>query len=299
VTTTGLLLHLCRQLLDPDAQPLGCHAGHDHTSLLRASTRHGEVIVKAHRSGARHAQELRAYHRWVPALGDHAPRLLAEIDDPPAIILTALAGQPVAELDLPPATERDVLRQAGALLRTLHRAEAPHAEPDMTAWLAARGEVWLHLAQPILPAGKRADIRAHLHALADLGPLPAVPCHLDCTPRNLLRAPDGAISLIDFEHARHDLAARDLVRLAHRVWRERPDLEDAFLASYGPLSDTDRQVIEHCTHLDTLTAAVRATGGNIPADQPAPQPRGNSKEPSTPIPARAHPAARITGRSPP
>jgi len=43
----------------------------------------------------------------------------------------------------------------------------------------------------------------------------------------------GTVHIIDFEHARYDLAARDLVRLADRIWRDRPDLEDAFLARYG------------------------------------------------------------------
>src|SRR5439155_24912796 len=97
---------------------------------------------------------------------------------------------------------------------------------------------------------------------------PAVPCHLDFPPRNLLRAPEGAVAVIDFEHARYDLAARDLVRLASRIWPNRPDLEDAFLATYGPLTELDRQVIEHCTHLDRLTAAVRATGCSLPAVTP-------------------------------
>jgi hypothetical protein len=66
----------------------------------------------------------------VPALGDRAPRLLAEIEDPAAIIVTALSGAPVAELDLPPEIERDVFGQAGGsgLLPRTHyeRAKADH-----------------------------------------------------------------------------------------------------------------------------------------------------------------------------
>lgn len=138
----------------------------------------------------------------------------------------------------------------------------------MTAWLADRGEQWLKLAEPVLPARERADIRAHLRDLAALGSLPAVPCHLDFTPRNLLRDPQGTVRVIDFEHARYDLAARDLVRLADRIWRDRPDLEDAFRTHYGALSEMDRQVIEHCTHLDALTSAVRATGRALPVGTP-------------------------------
>jgi Ser/Thr protein kinase RdoA (MazF antagonist) len=254
------LLSTCRRLLDPDAQPAAIHGGHNGTTVLRATTRVGEVIVKPHRGPDRHRQEIHAYQHWTPALHDHAPELLAATDDPPAIIITALTGQPLAEACLPPEQEAHVYRQAGELLHALHHATPPRTEPDMTAWLAERGERWLALAEDILPATRRAKIRAHLHALAGLAPIPAVPCHLDYTPRNLLVSPTGAVTVIDYEHTRYDLAARDLVRLDARTWTNRPDLEAAFLDGYGPLSDTDRQVITHCSHLDTLTAAVRAVG---------------------------------------
>jgi Ser/Thr protein kinase RdoA (MazF antagonist) len=268
MTAADELLDLCRQHVDPHAEPIMQHAGNEQTTILRALTRHGEVVVKHHRDRERHTRERDAYRHWAPALAERAPRLLTEIDDPPAIIVTALPGLPVAELTLPPEAEHDVFAQSGAILAAWHAAQPPRGTPNMTAWLADRGEQWLQLAEPILPAGERAEIRAHLHKLATLGPLPAVPCHLDFTPRNLVRAPDGAVGVIDFEHARYDLPARDLVRLASRTWPDRPDLEAAFLATYAPLSDLDRQVIEHCTYLDRLTAAVRATGRNLPSVTP-------------------------------
>jgi Ser/Thr protein kinase RdoA (MazF antagonist) len=268
VTTARELLALCRRQFDPHAEPIAQHAGHEQTTVLRAATRHGEVIVKIHRDRERHDRECNAYRHWAPLLAERAPRLLTEIDDPPAVIVTALPGTPVAAQALPADAERNVFRQAGTLLATWHTAQPPRDTPDMTAWLADRGEQWLRLAEPVFSAAKRTEIRAHLHELVTLGPLHTVPCHLDFTPRNLVRAPDGTVSVIDFEHARYDLAARDLVRLAGRIWRDRPDLEDAFLTTYGPLSDLDRQVIEHCTHLDNLTAAVRATGRTLPATTP-------------------------------
>ncbi|MGH3614340.1 MAG: phosphotransferase enzyme family protein [Pseudonocardia sp.] len=268
MTTAQQLLDLCRRHIDPHAEPLAQYAGHDHTGALRAATRDGEVIVKVHRGRERQEQERHAYHRWVPALGERAPRLLVEIDDPPAIIVTALPGGPVAEFDSPSKVEQEIFGQAGALLSAWHRAEPARDTPNMTAWLADRGERWLALAEPILPTRERADIRAHLRDLAALGSLPAVPCHLDFTPHNLLYDPDGTVRIIDFEHARYDLAARDLVRLTDRIWRQRRDLQDAFLARYGALSELDRHVIEHCTRLDALTCAVRATGRALPVGKP-------------------------------
>jgi Ser/Thr protein kinase RdoA (MazF antagonist) len=137
----------------------------------------------------------------------------------------------------------------------------------MTGWLAHRGEEWLRLAQPVLPREQLAEIRSHLQALAQLAPIAAVACHLDYAPRNLLRSPAGVISIIDFEHARYDLAAR-ATSCACPATSGRPGLEEAFCQGYGALSALDRQVIEHCLHLDVLTAAMRASGQAVRARAP-------------------------------
>lgn len=257
------LLDICRHLIDGSAREVARYAGHDGTEVLRAATRHGDVIVKAHQAPHRHEQEVHAYQHWTHALGEHAPHLLATWDDPPAVVLTALDGQSVTA-DLDPAAERHAHRQAGELLHRLHHAAPPRPHPDMTGWLAQRGAQWLRLADSVLSAHQRTVIREHLRALAALGPIAAVPCHLDYAPRNLIWTPKATIAAIDFEHARYDLAARDLVRMARHVWAHRPDLRDAFLDGYGPLTETDRQVVEHGLHLDALTSAVRASGRHLP-----------------------------------
>jgi Ser/Thr protein kinase RdoA (MazF antagonist) len=289
------LLAVCRRLIDPGARTRTLHAGHNGTVTLRAATTVvGEVIVKLHRGLDRHHQEVHAYQHWTPALGARAPRLLAISDDPPAIVVTALPGAPLADLGLTAEQEAEAHRQAGDILRRFHSAAPPRTEPDMTGWLAERGEHWLTLAEAILPTQRRAEIGAHLRALASLGPIPAVPCHLDYTPRNLLcatphmtrgqpfqdpTAMSGTastagliIAAVDFEHARPDLAARDLVRLATRTWPTRPDLKEAFTQSYGPLTDLDREIIEHCSRLDALTSAVRAASRSAVGSAPPLQP---------------------------
>jgi hypothetical protein len=81
-----------------------------------------------------------------------------------------------------------------------------------------------------------------------------------------VRDVSGTVRLIDYEHARYDLAARDLVRLATRVWPSRPDLKDAFVSSYGTLDDLDLEVIEHASYLDVLTATARAHGRSVSLD---------------------------------
>lgn len=254
MTDLDLLLQLCQRLLDTDAAPLTWHPGHAGTRALRASTtEHGEVIVKIHRSPERHLQEIHAYRTWLPALGDRAPQMLAASDDPPAIVITAVPGVPLGQRQLGPEAEQDAYWQAGQLLKTLHAAGPPRLEPDWTAWLAERAEYWIHRAGDLTTAAYRAEVRAHMRALRDLSPLPAVPCHLDFMPRNMIHSDDGVVRLIDFEHSRYDLAPRDLVRLATRIWPLRPDLHEGFLGSYGPLTATNDEVIEHCTYFDALT----------------------------------------------
>ncbi|MEE6260154.1 phosphotransferase enzyme family protein [Plantactinospora sonchi] len=252
------LLGLCRRLLDTDAVPVTWHRGHGGTQVLRASTaEHGEVIVKQHRTHERHTQEVHAYWTWISALGDQAPRLLAATDDPPAIVITAVPGIPLDQRKLDSDAERDAHRQAGLLLRTLHAAGRPRLEPDWTAWLAERAEYWIHQAGDRITPSYRAEVRAHMRALQDLAPLPAVPCHLDFMPHNMIYGDDGTVRLIDFEHSRYDLSARDLVRLATRIWPLRPDLRASFLDEYGQLTARDREIVEHATYLDALTKLRR------------------------------------------
>ncbi|GAA3397537.1 hypothetical protein GCM10020369_78130 [Cryptosporangium minutisporangium] len=190
-------------------------------------------------------------------MGAHAPELVAVSTDQPAIVVTAYSGLQLSEARIERSQEVGAYRQAGELLRQFHGAGPPWHEPDLTVWLAERGEYWLSRGLDILTAAEVADVRAHLQELTGLGPIPPVPCHLDFMPRNLLVRPDGEVGVIDFEHSRYDLAARDLVRLASRIWASRPDLEAAFLAGYGALDDRDGQIIAHCTPLDSVTGFIR------------------------------------------
>ncbi|MBM0255789.1 phosphotransferase enzyme family protein [Micromonospora sp. 4G55] len=258
MTDLNVHLALCQRLLETDAKPVTSHPGYAGTRVLRASTAaHGDVIVKIHRSAERHNQEVHAYRTWVPALGDRAPRLLATTDEPPAVVITAIAGVPLSERRLNPTAEKNAYGQAGQLLKTLHAAGPPRLEPDWTAWLADRAEYWIHHAGERITTSYRAEVRAQMRALQDLAPLPAVPCHLDFMPRNMLYGDDGIVRLIDFEHSRYDLAPRDLVRLATRIWPLRPDLRESFLNTYGPLTAANENVIQHCAHLDVLTKEIR------------------------------------------
>ena len=246
---------VARQLLGADVIEVAWHSGHAGTRVLRAhSAAHGEVIVKLHRDRQRHEQEVRAYRKWVPRLGDRAPRLVAVSNDPPGIIITAVPGARLSDWRLTPEQERDAFRQAGRLLAELHSAAAPVDDPTWVAWLANRGRYWLGRAAHLLSAAERDAAEEQLTALERLPAATLVPCHLDFMPYNLVRDDDGTVRVIDFEHARYDLAARDLVRMATRMWSGRPDSTEAFLSEYGSVTEIDAAIIEHCTIIDRLSA---------------------------------------------
>lgn len=212
-------------------------------------------VAKLHPGAEKHRREVHAYRCWAPALGASAARLVAADPDTMAILVTALPGHPCQGAGDIPAH-----RQAGALLRVLHDSEPPRPLDGFQGWLTSRISWWLERSGPLLPAGDKQAIDQHLAALHALGAPSGGPCHLDYQPRNWLVDQAGVLRVIDFEHARFGLQARDFVRLQFRFWASRPDLRAAFFDGYGRcLTETEEQIIRHCGAIDALTALVRGT----------------------------------------
>ncbi|GAA1393468.1 hypothetical protein GCM10009662_01920 [Catellatospora coxensis] len=242
---------------------LGWHDGHLATKTMRVRTHdHGEVIIKIHRSMTAHEQEVHAYRTWTPALADRTPRLLATCETPPAMAVTAVTGSPLTELRLTAQQEQDAFAQAGALLRDLHTASASKHDPRFGTYLAERGTYWLANTTASLTPQQRAQMQTKLTQLASLDIPALTPCHLDFMPRNLMLGRDGILRLIDFEHARYDLAARDLVRITTRVLKQRPDLQNALHSTYGQLTALDEHVIDLCSVIDI--ASLHAPTRRLP-----------------------------------
>jgi Ser/Thr protein kinase RdoA (MazF antagonist) len=231
-------------------------------TVARVTTASGaEFVVKQHLNRPLHDREVHAYRHWTVALGTSAP-LLVTVDDPAMIIITvALPGRSPGPGDLTPS----VHRQAGILLRRLHSAAPPRDLPWYPGWLQERASHWTSRARPLLSPADVMVIKDHLAALNDMEIPRGGPCHLDFQPHNWLIGPDGRLSLLDFEHARIDLPARDLVRLRFRTWATRPDLRDAFLDGYGrPLTQAEDQLIWHLGVLDALTSLARGHENSDP-----------------------------------
>jgi hypothetical protein len=186
------------------------------------------------RCGARDAfrRERHAYrHLEGEGLGG-TPRLLASDDARWTLLLEAWPGTSEPSLDDPRAP--DVFEAAGRWLAGLHRTRPFGSDPvplaDAYRLRAQRG---LARAQGALAASDLAGVRALLDAaLPGLRGARRVPCQRDHAPRNWLVVDGTLRAVIDFEHARDDLAEVDLVPLAREVWPDRPDLRDAFQRGY-------------------------------------------------------------------
>lgn len=223
-------------------------------------------FLKRHQTARFHEREVTAYRLWVPRLGPRrAPVLLAADASLLAIVVTALPGRIARDLQVPAATECEIHRQAGTLLRRLHDAAPPGTASEGPERVAARAEDHIQRVSGLLEPGQAKLIRAHAVRLSEITRLlPAVPTHGDAQPRNFLwDAESGRLGLIDFERAELGPAVRDLVRLEYGPWDRKPHLRAAFLAGYGrTLTGAEEAALESYAALDAVSALQWGTANN-------------------------------------
>lgn len=239
---------------------------HGESSVWRVSGPLGTVALKAHRQGRKFHQELSAYRDWLPRLagppGVRVPRLLAHGErHPRALVVSWEAGEVIENASIGRRAALALHRSAGAFLRALH--DLPYADEDPVtprAAYAARLEAWSERARGVVPSSVTANVAYALgEALPSLEGASRVRCHRDFTPGNWLAADDGALVVIDFEHARPDLWLADLVRLWTGPWRSQPALREAFLAGYGrDLRDDEEETLRRLAALFALSTVVWA-----------------------------------------
>ena len=236
---------------------------HGEATVVGLRMRDGRrAVLKAHRTTAKHRREVAAYRAWSARLAPWVAPLLAVRDEAPAAILLGhVPGTPgVAEDD--PVAEA-VHREAGAWLARLHRLPVVSEDPlPLAEAYRRRSEAWIARARDRLPAATLRLVRTRLtDALPHLDGRPRVPCHRDMGPRNWLVAGGRLRAVIDFEHARPDVAEVDVARLATTVWARRPELRTAFLAGYegadGP-GDPDAPWVPGLLALEALGTVVWA-----------------------------------------
>jgi hypothetical protein len=220
---TSALRSFAQQAVGPCALVASPTGSPDGGFVFRFRDSRGrEYIAKRHTTAGKHAREVHAYRHWAPALGAGAARLVAAHTQIMTILITALPGNPADGA----GGARDHHRQAGALLRHLHDAEPARPLPGFQQWLDDRLSWWLWQSAPLLSAEDQRIVDHHLDALRALGIPNGGPGHFDFQPRNWVVDRDGTLRVIDFEHARIGLQARDFTRLHFRHWASSPRLRD-------------------------------------------------------------------------
>ncbi|MFE5513879.1 phosphotransferase [Streptomyces sp. NPDC056529] len=201
----------------------------------------GVWFVKIHQNDRFHGREVAALEGWVPGLGGAGPRLVAADAGLRAVVLTAVEGRPLHGAVLPPDEERRVFRAIGELAARIHASPLPPSSPG-TAPVVPHAKLERHLegARPHLRPGDEEYVRWVVDSAVRLPPAEAVVTHGDLQLRNLLRAGDGTLRVIDFERSEPQSAVRDLVRLLDH-FDGREDLHEAFFDGYGHRLTTDEK----------------------------------------------------------
>ncbi|MDQ0645196.1 aminoglycoside phosphotransferase family protein [Microbacterium murale] len=199
--------------------------------VLRLRTSSGdEVVVKAGDSTNHHIdREIAAHPTYTQPLTStgHAARMLDAFPEQRVMLLDYLPGHLLEGTDA--ELQPDAYAQAGSLLRRLH-TQTSREDDEYEERTTARALSWFDRPHR-LDADAEREARRILEA--DSAPMVSVvPTHGDWQPRNWL-IDEGTVRVIDFGRFAFRPAATDLVRLAAKQWRGRPDLEHAFLDGYG------------------------------------------------------------------
>ncbi|MEO3810745.1 aminoglycoside phosphotransferase family protein [Sphaerisporangium sp. B11E5] len=229
--------------------------------LLLVATADGRrYVLKRHKTPHRFQAEVHAYASWLPHLADHTPTLISADAATLSLLLTHVPGRSATQLPGGSPAEWNAHHAAGRVLRLIHQIPpGPHPKPDVAVYLAERMRWWSVRARNSSLIST-AQLRA-LHIKADVlaaTTLDRAVCHLDYQPRNWIVTPNGAVTVVDFEHTRLDARIRDFTRLCCRNWMIEPRLRQAFFNGYGHHPTQEDQVqLGLFALLDAITALVR------------------------------------------
>lgn len=214
-------------------------------------------FAKQHERSVRYAQEVRAYTTWARHLHGHIPELVARQDSTRTLLLTAVHG--VGGQSLPPGSpeEEQAHRDAGLVLRFLHRGTAGRSAGALSTELATRLRSWIVKAEQAgLLSGAEHRLLGRIADELAATAMESAVCHLDYQPQNWITGEE--FQVIDMEHMRRDSRVRDFTRLEFRRWQAAPHLRDAFFDGYGSLlSATEQRLLERFGAIEAATALVR------------------------------------------
>ena len=197
------------------------------TTVLHVATPLGAFIVKASTSSHHIRREIAAHAFGFEGLKGRVPALRHASVEAGILVTEFLPG---ALVDGTPAeNDPDTYRQAGELLRRIHRPAGDSRHYAKA--LATKTRAWMDRAHGLLTETDRKRLE---HELAGLNPgtVPLVATHGDYQPRNWLQD-SGQIKVIDFGRAENRPWVHDLVRLTHQQFVHRPGLAEAFHEGLG------------------------------------------------------------------
>ncbi|WP_019061458.1 aminoglycoside phosphotransferase family protein [Streptomyces prunicolor] len=232
------------------------------TTVLRLLDPAGrQMIHKRNTSTGSFQREHAALALWAPALGAAAPQLLAVDEAEQELVMTAVAGHPLAQVHLTRRQEHVAYGHAGALLARFHHAAEPKTLSSFGAERAAYIGAQLSEGTAPLTGSETHVLHEALDQLALMPPQRAQPSHLDFTSRNVLVHPDGRLAgVVDFETSRYEARGRDFLRITQRTLLQRPDLRREFYRGYGREPDeTEGELMRICTITDAAAIVVTAT----------------------------------------
>ncbi|KIG17709.1 hypothetical protein DB30_02984 [Enhygromyxa salina] len=165
--------------------------------------------------------------------GARVPELLAANASLQTLVMTRVAGAPVGDEGSENGELAELHRAAGRCLAALHQLPVADRDPmPLVQALARRHRAWSRACEQALAPPEQRVVRTLAPSPALFDGAVRVPCHRDFTPNNWLW--DGrTLALVDFEHARLDLALVDLAKLVAASWHSDRSLELAFFEGYG------------------------------------------------------------------
>ena len=216
---------------------------------LRAET--GDFILKILPDPDHWHSEVHGYEIWAQAFGTFAPQLIAVREiEPRAILISALPGRVLEDIQISDEQSIGVWRSAGLALRALHSLEpgpffgplrrdgSPRGEriEDARDYVSGELERWTERGLRI--ACLQPEELAVVHAAQERIPAFAgerpTACHRDYCPANWLVDEHGQFrGVIDFSFAYWDVRAADFTRYPGWEWIDHPEWIAAFFDGYG------------------------------------------------------------------
>ena len=247
---------------------ISVHREHSaRTGVWKIGTSLGGYFLKLHKEKRKWHPEVYAYNNWISSYKPYLPELVGVFQENniQGILVTAINGVPLRDIDLPESKTLNVYSCAGKLARNLHSSKRgtwfgiPNSEgrplgehhSDPVEYMRADLNRWFSRALRLNCLSK-SELKLARWALENLGVFsqePPIPINEDYTPGNWLVNQKGEfLGVVDFECMYWGAEVDSFAILWERYFARSPKAERAFFEGYGmnPLSERPLQVKHVC-----------------------------------------------------